>query len=519
MTTTKRPDTSDRADRADRARTHDPWPHEIRSEDAERCLLGSLLVDGNAVTRIRRRVQPEDCLTYGVLLAACYALDDAGVPLDLITLTEYLREHHLLDDLGGVAGVGALANEVPTSANVEAYADAVANTGAKRRLLGASSRIATLAVSEPDARVAFSQAQALLRELAAGAVSTQDGALPYGELLDRFFADLLDRMEQPESGILTGFPTLDTHLSGLELGDLIYLCGRPGSGKSALGVTLATAIARRFHAQWQERQGERVDPATGAVFAADPPGTRPDNVDIVTLEMRRLQQVRRIVAAAASVNTRVLKAAFRRPNGAVDVDAYHAVKARAYADREALAQTLHIDEQPTTLEKLRGDVLSAVTTRNTSVVLIDQLDLIHEEPPSGRGGRRMDELERITTFSRTLKQLASEANVIILCLAQLNRNVEQRQNKRPMLADLRSSGQLEQDADIVLGLYRGAYYDGARARKEPNFAQFAELGLLKVRESEANVMAPLRYEGAFTRFSEWPADWEWPADETRGMER
>ncbi|HEX6818838.1 MAG TPA: DnaB-like helicase C-terminal domain-containing protein, partial [Ktedonobacterales bacterium] len=332
------------------------------------------------------------------------------------------------------------------------------------------------------------------------------------------FADLLDRMERPDSGIRTGLPTLDTQLGGLEPGDLMYLCGRPGSGKSALGVTLATAIARRFRAQWQERQRERVDPATGAVLAADPPETLPEHVDIVTLEMRQLQQVRRIVAAATSVNTRVLKAAFRRSNGSVDVEGYQTVKARAYADKETLARTLHIDERPTTLENLRSKVLTAVATRRTSVVLIDQIDLFNEEPAPGRR-READETERISRFSRMLKQLANEANVIIVCLAQLNRNVESRQNKRPMLSDLRSSGRLEQDADIVLGLYRGAYYDGARARKEPNFAQFAELGLLKVRESEANVMVPLRYEGAFTRFSEWPEDWEWPADETRGMER
>lgn len=497
---------------------HDPWPHEIHSEEAERCLLGSLLIDGSAVTRIRSRVQPDDCLTHGALLAACYALDDAGMPIDLITLTEYLRDHEQLEDAGGIAGVGTLANEVPTSENVEAYADVVANTGAKRRLLGFTYQVATLAVHEPDARVALTQAQALLRDLAAGASIAQDGALSYGELLDLFFADLLDRMERPDSGIRTGLPTLDTQLGGLEPGDLMYLCGRPGSGKSALGVTLATAIARRFRAQWQERQRERVDLATGAVLAADPPETLPEHVDIVTLEMRQLQQVRRIVAAATSVNTRVLKAAFRRSNGSVDVEGYQTVKARAYADKETLARTLHIDERPTTLENLRSKVLTAVATRRTSVVLIDQIDLFNDEPAPGRR-READETERISRFSRMLKQLANEANVIIVCLAQLNRNVESRQNKRPMLSDLRSSGRLEQDADIVLGLYRGAYYDGARARKEPNFAQFAELGLLKVRESEANVMVPLRYEGAFTRFSEWPEDWEWPADETRGMER
>lgn len=501
--------------------THDPWPHEINSEDAERCLLGSLLIDPSAATRIRSRVAPDDCLTHGTLLAVCYAMDDARMPIDLITLTEYLRAHNQLETVGGAASVSSLANQVPTSDNIEAYADLVANTGARRRLLGASSRIATLAVSEPDARVALTQAQALLREIAAGAAATQDGALSYGELLDLFFADLLDRMEQPDSGIRTGLPTLDTQLGGLELGDLIYLCGRPGSGKSALGVSLATAIARRFHAQWQERQSERVDPATGAVLAADPPGTLPEHVDIVTLEMRQLQQVRRIVAAATSVNTRVLKAAFRRSDGSVDVDAYQAVKARAYADKETLARTLHIDERPTTLEHLRSKVLTAVATRRTTVVLIDQLDLIHDEPTTSgaRGRREADETERISRFSRMLKQLANEANVIIVCLAQLNRNVESRQNKRPMLSDLRSSGRLEQDADIVLGLYRGAYYEAARARKEPTFAQFAELGLLKVRESEANVMVPLRYEGAFTRFGEWPEDWEWPADETRGEDR
>jgi len=501
-------------DRSDK-RLEDRWPH---SDDAELSLLGSLLIDGEAVVRVRRLVQPRDCWreTHRTILQGMYDMQDAGIPVDLITVIEHLRRRGLIDEIGGVTAVSALGNQVPTSANVEAYAREVANTGAKRRMLAASAKIAALAVEEPDARVALTQAQHALQEVAAesAALLNEDAPLSYGALLDELFADILDRMERPVTGVLTGIPTLDVQLGGLEPGDLIYLCGRPGSGKSALAVALATGIARRFLHQWQERQVAHVDPETGITRLPEP-NAQPQVVDIVTLEMRALHQVRRIVAAIASVNSRALRAGFRRPDGTIDSESYHMVKARAFEDRANLERTLYLHDHPLTLEGLRAHVLNAVALRNTQVVVIDQLDLISDES-SARA--KQNEYERITRFSRALKQLALEANVAIICLAQLSRDVEKRQNRRPMLSDLRSSGQLEQDADVVLGIYRGAYYDVARARKDAHFAQFVELTLLKVRDGEANVMTPLRYEGPFTRFSEWPEDWEWPADETRGLE-
>lgn len=493
------------------------WPV---SPDAESGLLGSLLLDGDAITRIRRIVRPLDCHSeaHRVLLQALGALDDAGIAIDLITVVEYLERRGELAAAGGQAYVSSLPNQVPTSANVEAYARAVANTAGLRRLLALSGKFAALAVQEPDAQVALTQAQQMFQEVLRGALSDQQEAQSYGVLLDSLFADLLDRMEQPEaSGILTGIPSLDAQLGGLEPGDLIYLCGRPGSGKSALGVTLATGIARRFTCQWQDRQTTRRNPATGELLPPDPEAV-PQAVDIVTLEMRDLQQVRRIVAAVTNINSRALRTGFRLPDGQVDAEAYHLVKTRAYADRPTLEHTLFLYGRPITLEALRAFALHAVATRNTAVLVIDQLDLISDDPSGRRGQRTSSEYDRITTFSRALKQLALEAQIVIICLTQLNRKVEERQNRRPMKTDLRSSGQLEQDADFVLGLYRGAYYDKQRARKEPRFGEFAELLLLKVREGEDNVMTPLRYEGAFTRFSEWPEEWEWPADETRGME-
>ena len=504
---------------SDQSREDSHWPH---SDDAETSLLGSLLIAGisdpGALLRVRRLVRPDDCHTeaHRVLLTAMFDMADAGVPLDLVTLIEHLRRRKLLDEVGGASAISELATSVPTSYNAEAYARAVANTGALRRLLAVSAKIAALAVHEPDARAAFQQAQTLLQQIASGSLLSKQDARSYGVLLDALFTDILDRMERPAGGIQTGMPSLDVQLGGLEPGDLIYLCGRPGSGKSALGVALATGIARRFLREWEDRQMPQIHPTTGEVLAPDPADTLPQAVDIVTLEMSDLHQVRRIVAAVTSINTRALRAGFRLPDGRIDVEGYQTAKARAYADKAQLERTLFIYGRPITMEELRSYVLNAIATRNLQVLVIDQLDLISDEPMTSRA--KLDEMQRITRFSRMLNQLAKEVGIVIICLAQLNRNVEQRQNKRPMLSDLRSSGQLEQDADLVLSLYRGAYYDAVRARRDVAFAQFAEVGLLKVREGEANVMTPLRYEGAFTRFGEWPSDWEWPADDTRGME-
>ena len=476
--------------------------------EAEAATLGSLLIDPDAMALVAGYLRPSDFYrdSHRVIYAAARDLYESGAPADLVTLVDELGRRGQVDAAGGVSYVSSLANQVPTAANIERYAGVVTRTATLRRLIHAAGQIAGIAYNEPDAEVAIEQARGLIQRVAA-ASATQEDAHSYGELLDEMFEDVLGRMEHPERGIKTGIAALDTQVGSLETGDLVYLCGRPGSGKSALGLELATRIARRFTAQ-ANLNGDGIGDTPYAVAADNP--VQPSTVDVVTLEMKALQQVRRIVAALSGVNTRAMRAGFRRPDGVVDVGLYHQMKAAAVADRASLARSLYIADQPMTLARARAHVLSAATHRRLKVVVIDQLDLFSDD--AGDSRQRRGEYERITTFSRTLKQLAREAGVVIICLTQLNREVEKRENKRPQLADLRSSGQLEQDADMVWGLYRPAYYDVARRQTDSRFAEFAELTLLKQRDSETNIVIPLRYEPPFTRFGPWPEAWDWPTD-------
>lgn len=452
--------------------------------EAEAGVLGSILIDQEALTLVASVLTPEDFYreAHRLIYTAACDLYEAGEPADLITLTDELARQGKLDEIGGASYVSSLANQIPTSRNAVHYARIVARCATLRRLINAAGQIAAVAYNEPDGVDALENAKQLILDVERG-VAGEGRA--FAQVLDDLAEDVLTRLDADEFiGTRTGFAQLDSHMIGIEPGELVYLCGRPGSGKSALGLRIALNAA------------------------LDCARTRTGSVDVITLEMSARAQARRLVSDEAHINTRHVRSGFRMfaHSRDVDMDAYQRFEEARQKLRGDVGHTLYVRDGVVSIAQLRAHVTRAVMERGCKLVVIDQLDLMAD--------REKDEFTRITRMSRALKQIAISCHVAILCLCQLNREVEKRTNKRPMLSDLRQSGQLEQDADIVLGIYRPAYYD--TANQDEQFQQFVELLVLKARDGESGAMVPLQFVREFTRFRDWPHA-TIPADPSRNV--
>ncbi|HEU5423453.1 MAG TPA: DnaB-like helicase C-terminal domain-containing protein [Nitrolancea sp.] len=449
--------------------------------EAEAGVLGSLLIDPSAIMQVADFLKPADFYSeaHRVIYAAALDLYEAQEPADLLTLCDELSRRGKLEEVGGASFVSSLANQVPTSRNVKHYAQIVVRCATLRDLIDASGQIAGVAYSEPDAETAteFAVKTVLGIQQRRGVGMASSGRdRSFSEILDELGAETLSRMEaDAPTGVLTGLLGLDRLTLGIEPGELVYCAGRPGSGKSALGLGVGVNAARAL-----ARSG------------------RPGSVYVVTLEMSARAQARRLVAAAANLNSRYIRAGFRAPGEEPDLEAWTAFDEKREQLKREVGERLWWTEGSVSIAQLRARVMAAVLERGCRLVIIDQLDLMADS------GGQAGEFERITQLSRQLRQIASTYGVAIWCMVQLNRQVEQRANKRPQLSDLRQSGQLEQDADLVLGIFRPAYYDPERAGKDPRFAQYAKLCVLKARDGESGVEVHLRFEKEHTRFTDWP---------------
>ena len=283
-------------------------------------------------------------------------------------------------------------------------------------------------------------------------------------------------------GLQYGLSALRKWLTGLLPGELLYIAGRPGNGKSALVATLA----------WQEAHRRAMEGA----------GT----VEYITLEMKAAQVTQRILAGFAELDTRIMRASFKRPDGTIDAAAWQAFRNTALDTRTRLYGRLRFWDTPIQPSEIRAQLERAVAERDCRVAFIDYIGLIS---PEMQGRARQDEYQRLTNISRELKQSALELNIPIVCLAQMNRQSEHRPNPRPMMADIRDSGGLEQDGDFILGIYRGAEYMPTRAELDEKFNQLMELIVIKGRDTAKNFTIPLRFEGPYTRVSDWPQEWDY----------
>jgi replicative DNA helicase len=402
-------------------------PHSLEAEEA---LLGSLLIDPDALFEVNNFLRPEAFyrMQNRWIYEAILSLSDRREPIDLITLTEELRRREQLADIGGEAYVIGLLNTVPTAINAPSYGRLVEATSIRRKLVSAASAIANLAYDErEDINVVIDRAEQTL--FAISEERTTRDLVPIRQIAGDYLDRIQELRERGEDfvGIPTGFTDLDRLLGGLNKSDLIIVAARPGMGKTSLQNAMALTAALKH--------GKRI-----AMF---------------NLEMSGEQLVQRMIAAETKIDSQRLR---RGQLAEQEMPIFMEAVGRLSETR------IFIDDTPSiTPNQLRTKCRRLYAEHGLDLVMIDYLQLMQAERSTS------NRVQEISEISRGLKGLARELNVPVLAASQLSRAVEQRAEKRPLLSDLRESGSIEQDADIVMFIYRDDYYNDASER--PNIAE------------------------------------------------
>ena len=430
--------------------------------EAEGGVLGSLLIDPEAIGLVADWLRPQDFYrdAHRTIYAAILSLFERQEPADFLTLCDRLEQQHALASVGGASYLTALITGVPTSGNLIYYARIGAQKAAYRRLIHAAGRIAALAYEEKE----DAQEQAEYLVFALRHYTTQE-VISLESILQACLTDLeaVQRREQRVLGIPTGLASLDAALGGgFQRSDLIMLAARPGQGKTSLALTITAHAA--LHA------GKRV-----AFFSLEMSAKQ---LGMRLLSMQANQDQRRLRLGLIDEWKQIIQAADALAEGAIWID-----------------ETAGIS--PT---ELRSKVRRMQSTQGLDLVIVDYLQLMHATHSDGK--RFAVREQEIAEISRTLKAVAKELNVPVLALAQLSRAVEMRQNKRPQLSDLRESGALENDADVVLLLSRE---DPSAELRAPGQEHPVDLLIAKQRNGPIGEVS-LRFHPARTRFSE-PHEW------------
>lgn len=403
-------------------------PHSI---DAEKALLGSILISPESLFEVIGFLQTDDffIIRNAWIWDAILAVHKRNEAIDNITVIQELKARGQLETLGGSAYISEIINDTATHIHAETYGRLVERAAVRRRLLGAAQNIAKAAVDEnAELSDVINHAETALFSVTERRLHKE--SIPINVAVNNFM-DVLDQrygVEDPEAvGLPTGYTGLDHTLGGgLEPGTLNLIAARPGLGKSALMQNIARNVADRF------RKGTRT-PKTVAIFS---------------LEMTESELTRRFVSMKTNINSDRLK------KGQLTPEEYGRVLSVS-ADMGGWSIMID-DSADLTINRLRGECRRIRRKHGLDLVIIDYLQLMIPEKKPGQNQNREQE---ISSISRGLKMLAMEFNIPVLAAAQLNRNVEARADKRPVLADLRDSGSLEQDADVVVFIYRDDVYD------------------------------------------------------------
>jgi replicative DNA helicase len=399
--------------------------------DIEASLLGSLLIDSDAFIKIGDMLSADDFFDehHRVIYAAMRVLHDKRAPVDILTLSEQLKSSGQLELVGGASYLTELTNFVPTAAHLEQYAQIVAEKSIRRRLITASQDIATIGFDENKSlQELIEEAETRLFEVSQRHVRQDITSLEsiLGESFDRL--DDLHRNKGGIRGIPTGLRDLDKLLAGLQRSDLIVIAARPSMGKTAIMLNMALDIATKA------KQG---------------------SVLYFSLEMSKEQLVDRLLAAEAGVDAWKL----RTGEGLNDED-FERISA---AMGELAEAPIFIDDTSgITVSDLRTKARRLHHQHPLAAIMVDYLQLMSGGSRYAASANRVQEISEI---SRSLKVLARELNVPVVAASQLSRSVESRSPQIPQLADLRESGSIEQDADIVAFLYREEYYNPDTDRK------------------------------------------------------
>ena len=404
---------------------------------AEQNVLSAMLIDTHAADIVAERLQPEDFYrpSHQIICRAIFRLRSRNEPVDLVTVTEELKKENRLEDVGDISYLTLLANVAPTAANVKYHARVVEEKSLLRQMVESGTAIAAMGYEggEEDVQDLIDRAEKNLLRLSCRKSATD--FVPIQDIVSAAMDRLGSLVENSRAvtGLSTGFTDLDSITAGLHPSDFIIVAARPSMGKTALALNIAENVALRG-----TREGEP-----------------PRRVAFFSLEMSRDQLAQRMICTEADVGDREL-----RPAEPEDENEKREVLDRLWAASDNLAASnIFIDDTPgLSIRELRSKARRLKAAGGLDLIVIDYLQLM--QVSLGRSGSENRQHE-VSEISRSLKALARELEAPVLALSQLSRSVENRQVKRPMLSDLRESGSLEQDADIVMFLYREDYYKAA----------------------------------------------------------
>lgn len=404
--------------------------------EAEEAVLGAILVNPNVITKVVETLKPESFYkpAHRYIYEAMLQLFNTNERIDIVSVSDVLNYNSKLETIGGRAFVNDLCYKTITTSNIEYYAKIVQEKAIKRALINAGSEIVSLGYDVNPIDQSLDSAEKLIFDIASKKATTD--LVHVKDLVLKTYENITYRYEHKGelSGIPTDFYDLDVSLNGLQKSDLIILAARPAMGKTALALNIAQNVA---------------------IKAKIP-------VAIFSLEMSKHQLIQRMLCSEAEVDAQRLK------TGNLQNKDWEKIVS---AMDDIAKAPIYIDDTPgSTLTDIRAKCRRLkMEEKNLGLVLIDYLQLIES---SGRE----DRMQQISAISRGLKILAKELDVPVLALSQLSRAVESRTDKRPMLSDLRESGSIEQDADIVMFIYRDEYYKKAEEDEEDISARAASKG-------------------------------------------
>ena len=436
-------------------------PH---SAQAEQAVLGGLMLDNTAWDKVADRVSDEDFYRrdHRLIFQAIARLADSNSPFDAVTLSEWLEKNQQLDDAGGLAVLGSLVQNTPSAANIQAYADIVRERSILRQLISIGNDIAGSAYITEGRSSAelLESAEQQVFQIAEQGKRGKRGFRKIqsllGATLDRI--DELFQQDEPITGVSTGFTDLDEMTAGLQPSDLVIVAGRPSMGKTTLAMNFAENAAIRHQ-------------IPVAIFSMEMPGEQ--------IALRMLSSLGHI--DQHKIRTGKLE----------DDDWPRLTSAVSLLDNAPL----YIDDTPAlSPSEMRARARRLKREHNLGLIVIDYLQLMQVP------GSKENRTNEISEISRNLKALAKELEVPVVALSQLNRGLEQRTDKRPVMSDLRESGAIEQDADVIVFIYRDEVYNQESPQKG-----IAEIIIGKQRNGPIGSRF-LTFRGQFTRFENYAED-------------
>ena len=398
-------------------------PHSV---EAEQSVLGSILLDKEAMISVSETLVPEDFYkeAHKVIYESMLKLYNSQSEIDLITLTDELRDQGYLDDIGGIAYITSLSTVVPTTSNIKYYVNIVKEKSISRQLISAANDIINVGY-DGSAIVEYVLENAEKKIFDISQERATNDFQPINQVISEALSMLEKLYEEKNdvTGLTTGFRDLNKKINGLQRSDLLLIAARPAMGKTAFALNLVQNAALKGDA----------------------------SVAVFSLEMSKEQLVQRMIASQSTVELKKIKTGTLADNDWPRITDGMAILSGA---------KIHIDDTPgIKISELRSKCRKLKIEKGLDLVLIDYLQLMEGE---GQNESRQQEIAKI---SRSLKILAKELDCPVVALSQLSRAPEQRADHRPMLSDLRESGSIEQDADIVMFLYRDEYYNPDTEKK------------------------------------------------------